>query len=106
MTPCPSCASCWRAAARGGSPPAPATSSPRGRSRWSPGAASPPPTPPSSRSLQDMSRTGQPSAPQRNGRQPSTVGRKADHILINLHADVEGKGVSTGFDQYHFLHQA
>jgi isopentenyl-diphosphate delta-isomerase len=53
-----------------------------------------------------MSRAGQASAPQRNGREPSTVGRKADHIRINLHADVEGKGVSTGFDQYHFLHQA
>ncbi len=35
-----------------------------------------------------------------------TVGRKADHIRINLQADVSAKGVDSGFDEYRFLHQA
>ncbi len=32
--------------------------------------------------------------------------RKADHIRINLEADVASKGVSTGFDDYRFIHRA
>jgi isopentenyl-diphosphate delta-isomerase len=36
----------------------------------------------------------------------ATVGRKADHIRINLESDVAAKGVSSGFDDYRFLHQA
>ncbi|HKF76282.1 MAG TPA: type 2 isopentenyl-diphosphate Delta-isomerase [Candidatus Dormibacteraeota bacterium] len=35
-----------------------------------------------------------------------TVGRKADHIRINLEADVAAKGVTSGFEEYRFLHQA
>ena len=44
----------------------------------------------------------------KNGRQPAgaTVSRKADHIRINLRSDVSAKGVSSGFEQYRFLHQA
>src|SRR5579864_7323406 len=32
--------------------------------------------------------------------------RKADHIRINLEADVTAKGVSNGFDDYRFIHRA
>jgi len=32
--------------------------------------------------------------------------RKADHIRINLEADVAAKGVSSGFDEYRFIHRA
>jgi isopentenyl-diphosphate Delta-isomerase len=32
--------------------------------------------------------------------------RKADHIRINVEEDVDGKGVSAGFDQWRFLHCA
>lgn len=35
-----------------------------------------------------------------------TVARKADHIRINLEADVDSKGVSSGFEDYRFLHCA
>jgi isopentenyl-diphosphate delta-isomerase len=35
-----------------------------------------------------------------------TVSRKAEHIRINLQADVAAKGVDSGFDEYRFLHQA
>jgi isopentenyl-diphosphate delta-isomerase len=45
-----------------------------------------------------------------DGRQPEvangTVSRKADHIRINLEADVSAKGVSSGFDEYRFVHEA
>jgi isopentenyl-diphosphate delta-isomerase len=34
------------------------------------------------------------------------VGRKADHIRINLHGDVTGKDVTSGFEAYRFVHQA
>lgn len=37
---------------------------------------------------------------------PPTVSRKAEHIRINLQADVGAKGVDSGFDGYSFLHQA
>jgi isopentenyl-diphosphate Delta-isomerase len=56
-----------------------------------------------------MSRTGnvRNAAQDVNGRGPAgTVGRKADHIRINLHADVGAKGVDSGFEEYRFLHQA
>src|SRR5207244_6723734 len=32
--------------------------------------------------------------------------RKADHILINVEEDVEGKGVASGFDDVRFVHCA
>src|SRR6202011_552493 len=32
--------------------------------------------------------------------------RKADHIRINLEADVAAKGISSGFDEYRFIHRA
>ncbi len=35
-----------------------------------------------------------------------TASRKADHIRINLEADVAGKGVGNGFDDYRFIHRA
>ncbi len=35
-----------------------------------------------------------------------TVGRKADHIRINLEEDVDAKGVSGGFERYRFVHTA
>jgi isopentenyl-diphosphate delta-isomerase len=41
-----------------------------------------------------------------NGRGPSTARRKADHIRINLRADVDSKGITAGFEEYRFLHQA
>src|SRR5215470_9683414 len=42
-----------------------------------------------------------------NGRLPgATVSRKADHIRINLRSDVSAKGVTSGFEQYRFTHQA
>ena len=44
----------------------------------------------------------------RNGGRPAngTLGRKADHIRINLEADVASKGVEGGFEEHRFLHQA
>ncbi len=36
----------------------------------------------------------------------ATAARKSDHIRINLDADVSAKGVSSGFEEYRFLHQA
>ena len=51
-----------------------------------------------------MSRTG--SVRARTADVNGTVGRKADHIRINLQADVNAKGVDSGFDEYRFLHQA
>ncbi|HSR24306.1 MAG TPA: type 2 isopentenyl-diphosphate Delta-isomerase [Candidatus Eisenbacteria bacterium] len=48
---------------------------------------------------------GRPPAPVPMG-DPGTVGRKADHIRINLQADVDAKGVDSGFEEYRFLHQA
>jgi isopentenyl-diphosphate Delta-isomerase len=42
-----------------------------------------------------------------NGRAPAaTMGRKAEHIRINLQEDVRAKGVESGFERYRFLHQA
>jgi isopentenyl-diphosphate delta-isomerase len=35
-----------------------------------------------------------------------TSARKAEHIRINLEEDVSAKGVSNGFEQYRFVHQA
>jgi isopentenyl-diphosphate delta-isomerase len=35
-----------------------------------------------------------------------TVGRKADHIRINLERDVSGKGVSSGFEEYRLVNCA
>lgn len=35
-----------------------------------------------------------------------TVERKADHIRINLEEDVAAKGISSGFEQYRFVHRA
>ncbi len=32
-----------------------------------------------------------------------TAARKADHVRINLEEDVHAKGVTTGFDRYHFV---
>ncbi len=32
--------------------------------------------------------------------------RKADHIRINLHEDINGKDIDTGFDAYRFIHCA
>jgi isopentenyl-diphosphate delta-isomerase len=37
---------------------------------------------------------------------PATVGRKADHLRINLQADVAARGIDAGFDAYRFVHQA
>jgi isopentenyl-diphosphate delta-isomerase len=37
---------------------------------------------------------------------PMTVGRKADHIRINLEQDVQFPNVTNGFEQYTFVHQA
>jgi len=54
-----------------------------------------------------MSRTGSARAAAANGRAPAaTMGRKADHIRINLQEDVRAKGVDSGFAGYRFLHQA
>ena len=56
-----------------------------------------------------MSRTGNArnAAHDLNGRRPAgTMGRKADHIRINLQADVGAKGVDSGFEEYRFVHQA
>jgi isopentenyl-diphosphate Delta-isomerase len=36
----------------------------------------------------------------------ATASRKAEHIRINLERDVGAKGVSAGFDDYAFVHQA
>ncbi|MGH7910107.1 MAG: type 2 isopentenyl-diphosphate Delta-isomerase, partial [Candidatus Dormibacteraceae bacterium] len=42
-----------------------------------------------------------------NGVTPGpTLSRKTDHIRINLSEDVQAKGVSTGFEDYRFLHTA
>jgi len=35
-----------------------------------------------------------------------TVSRKAEHIRINVEEDVAAKGVSTGFDEWRFVHRA
>lgn len=35
-----------------------------------------------------------------------TSQRKADHLRITLHEDVQAKGITAGFDAYHFHHQA
>lgn len=35
-----------------------------------------------------------------------TVGRKADHIRINLEEDVTAKEITPGFERYRFIHQA
>lgn len=32
--------------------------------------------------------------------------RKGEHLRINLEEDVNGKGITTGFEQYRFVHQA
>lgn len=32
--------------------------------------------------------------------------RKLDHVRINLEEDVQGRGVTTGFERYRFVHQA
>lgn len=32
--------------------------------------------------------------------------RKLDHVQINLEEDVQGRGVTTGFERYRFVHQA
>jgi isopentenyl-diphosphate Delta-isomerase len=56
-----------------------------------------------------MSRTGsgRGRGPDGSGRRAApTVGRKADHIRINLQADVGAKGIDSGFDEYRFRHQA
>ena len=37
---------------------------------------------------------------------PATVGRKADHIRINLEEDVAAKGVTSGFEDYRFVPRA
>ncbi|MDE0461356.1 MAG: type 2 isopentenyl-diphosphate Delta-isomerase [Caldilineaceae bacterium] len=36
----------------------------------------------------------------------STAGRKDDHIRINLEEDVGFRQLTTGFERYHFIHQA
>ncbi len=36
----------------------------------------------------------------------STAGRKDDHIRINLQEDVGFRQLTTGFERYHFIHQA
>ena len=38
--------------------------------------------------------------------QPDIVDRKAEHIRINLEEDVAAKGITTGFERYHFQHRA
>lgn len=35
-----------------------------------------------------------------------TPSRKLDHVRINLEEDVQGQGITTGFEQYRFIHQA
>jgi isopentenyl-diphosphate Delta-isomerase len=35
-----------------------------------------------------------------------TQSRKAEHIRVNLREDVAGKGIASGFDDYHFVHRA
>ena len=42
----------------------------------------------------------------RDGVRPQTQSRKAEHIRINLSEDVQSKGVTSGFEQYRFLHTA
>lgn len=37
---------------------------------------------------------------------PTTESRKADHIRINLEKDVQFKRLTTGLEQYYFMHQA
>ncbi|MFQ5343258.1 MAG: alpha-hydroxy-acid oxidizing protein, partial [Anaerolineae bacterium] len=32
--------------------------------------------------------------------------RKLDHVRINLEEDVQGRGITTGFENYRFIHQA
>lgn len=32
--------------------------------------------------------------------------RKLDHVRINLEQDVQSRGITTGFERYHFIHQA
>jgi isopentenyl-diphosphate delta-isomerase len=41
-----------------------------------------------------------------NAKEDGVRSRKADHIRINLEADVASKGVSNGFDEYRFIHSA
>ncbi|MFY9738942.1 MAG: hypothetical protein WAK11_07785, partial [Candidatus Cybelea sp.] len=36
----------------------------------------------------------------------STPSRKAEHLRINIERDVDGKGVSAGFEDYTFAHRA
>ncbi|WP_028778814.1 type 2 isopentenyl-diphosphate Delta-isomerase [Shimazuella kribbensis] len=38
--------------------------------------------------------------------QENTKQRKAEHVKIVLEEDVQGKGITTGFEDYRFLHQA
>jgi isopentenyl-diphosphate delta-isomerase len=53
-----------------------------------------------------MSRTDPDRNTSLDGRVPSTARRMADHIRINLGGDVDGKGITAGFEEYRFLHQA
>lgn len=46
------------------------------------------------------------SPPPRPARAPAIVDRKAEHIRINLEEDVDGAGVTTGFERYRFVHRA
>jgi isopentenyl-diphosphate delta-isomerase len=39
-------------------------------------------------------------------KEPATVGRKADHIRINLEQDVQFPHLTNGFEHYAFMHQA
>jgi isopentenyl-diphosphate delta-isomerase len=36
----------------------------------------------------------------------STPSRKAEHLRINIERDVNGKGISAGFEAYAFAHRA
>jgi isopentenyl-diphosphate Delta-isomerase len=40
------------------------------------------------------------------GPAPSTAGRKAEHIRINLEEDVAAKGITAGFERYRFMPRA
>lgn len=44
--------------------------------------------------------------PESTENNPTIENRKADHIRICLEEDVSGKGITTGFDGYRFVHQA
>jgi isopentenyl-diphosphate delta-isomerase len=51
-------------------------------------------------------RNGKRNGKSKGNAEGGTASRKAEHIRVNLEEDVSGKGIASGFDDYHFVHQA